>query len=581
MKRNYWLKFLSIICVFLFILSSCNSGIDLSVIEDPSIKIDESLVLPIGEANLTIKDVIEKIGLPTGIDTLANEIYFQWAFADEIGFKTLNLTDSIKPFNKSYKPADYLPSAYIGGQISPNTPISIEIQDFFDLGINGDVNDQRVDSIRVNSSQIDINFDVSDDLKQQFLSASDFTIQFLFDESNLKIDNGVIPTYHPSQYNENGKISIGKYSMFINGLRNLPYKILIKLNPSVPVTFTSSSFLNINMKFSNIDFAVAYGFFNLTDEEHKLIKIPFKIEDYLPNANLKFANPMVQITATTNVGADLNVKVDYISAYNDSNPTNKIWAWFDNHTTNSKKDQIPGPTKLGEWTTKIFDQFDSKNGETDQLFNNKPYPNMLDYMYSISSDPARKYNYVTPDSKVKLDIRVNIPLRLKGGDTYSFSDTIRNLTVGAILDNVDSAILVLKLKNSLPLKANYRMTFWKSNLANDTIPAIGGSISTVSDGSVLGNMTSEYVLVSPKVDAEGTVTEIVPQTIKIMLNKNQIAALKQTSFIVFHVLLDSERTMVNGVETPNSIHITTNNSFGVKLGIFVKGSFTTNIGTSN
>lgn len=580
MKRNCRLKFLSIICVLPLFLLSCNSGIDLSDIDDPSVKFDPSLGLPLGEVNLTVKDVINKIGLPSGVDTLANEIYLQWAFTDEMGFKTLNLADSIKPFNKSYHPADYVPLA-IGFPLPINQPISIEIPDFFDLGVNSKVDEQRVDSIKINSSQIDINFDASDDLKAQFLSASDFTIQFLFDDNYIKVDNGQIPTYNPQQYNENGKITIGKYTMFLKGIKELPYKMLITINPSVPVTLTALSSVSIDMKFSNIDFAVAYGLFNLTEVQQKLVKIPFNIEDYLPKMDLKFADPQVQITATTNVGADLNVKIDYISAYNESDPARKIWAWFDGHTTNKKTEHIPGPGKLGDWTTKVFDEFDSENGETDHLFDSKPYPNMLDYLYVVSSDPKRANNYVTPDSKVKLDIKVNIPLKLKGGTMHAFNDTIANLNLGVIPDNLDSAILVLKIKNGLPIQARYRMTFSKSTKTNDTIPAPGGVITRVANDSDQGNMNSEFVLNSPKVDAAGTVTEVVPQTLKIKLSKQQITALKQTSFIVFHVLLDSETKLVDGVETPNPIHITTNDSFGVKLGIFVNGSLSTNIGTSN
>ncbi|MFT3753877.1 MAG: hypothetical protein QM800_13695 [Paludibacter sp.] len=580
MKRNCRLKFLSIICVFPFFLLSCNSGIDLTDIDDPSIKYDASLGLPLGEANLTVKDVINKIGLPSGVDTLANEIYQQWTFTDEMGFKTLSLADSIKLFDKKYYPNDYIPSA-IGIPLPVNSTIPIEIPDSFDLGVNGNVSEQRVDSIKINSSQIDINFDVSDDLKARFLSASDFTIQFLFDDNYIKVDNGQIPTYNPQQYNENGKISIGKYTMFLKGIKKLPYKILITINPSVPVTLTPLSYVNINMKFSNIDFAVAYGFFNLTDVQQKMVKIPFKIEDYLPNMDLKFADPQVQITASSNVGANLDVKINYISAYNELTPAKKIWAWFDGHTANEKIEKIPGPTKVGEWTTTVLAPFDSKNGETDQLFDSKPYPDMLDYMYEVASDRSLTHNFVTPDSKVKLDIKVNIPLKIKGGSSYAFSDTIENLNLGIIPDNVDSAILVLKIKNGLPLQAKYRMTFWKSNQANDTIPALGGVITSVTNNSDLGNMNSEFVLNSPEVLADGTVDkekEIVQQTIKIMLSRQQITALKQTSFIVFHVLLDTEK---NDDGIPNPIHITTKDSFGVKLGIFVKGSLSTNIGTSN
>jgi len=47
--------------VLSFVLSLCNSGIDLSNIHDSSIKIDESLVLPIGKANLTTNNSFEVI----------------------------------------------------------------------------------------------------------------------------------------------------------------------------------------------------------------------------------------------------------------------------------------------------------------------------------------------------------------------------------------------------------------------------------------------------------------------------------------------------------------------------------------
>jgi hypothetical protein len=142
---------------------------------------------------------------------------------------------------------------------------------------------------------------------------------------------------------------------------------------------------------------------------------------------------------------------------------------------------------------------------------------------------------------------------------------------------------VLKIKNGSPIKAFYRMTFCKSTTINDTIPAIGGVISKISNDNSLGNLFSEYELKSPGVETDGTVipNQIAPQSLKIMLNKTQIAALKQTQFIKFHVFLDTEKKLINGVETPNAVHLTTNNSFGVKLGIFVKGGFNTNTGTSN
>lgn len=576
MKRNYSFKFLTIICVLTYILSSCNTGIDLSAIDDSSIKIDESLVMPVGEANMSLKQLLDKIGIPDGIDTTASEINFTWKFTEYVKFKSLNLSDSIKELNKAYLLSTYLP-AMVGVPIAANTTLpTIKIDDSFDLGLNQNTSDQRVDSIKINASDISISFDISDDLKQAGLLASDFSMKFVFPNDKIVIENGINPSYTPTAYNQWGHILIGKYTMYLGkDVKTLPYQLQIFLKPSIPITLTPSSQLSLTMKFSSIDYKAAYGYFDLKDGGEKFIKIPFNIADYLPDAFLRFANPIVNIKATSNVGADLDVNVDYLAAYYDADPT-FYYAWFDNHTTKKKHEHIPGPVKYGETTSTNFAPYDSKNGETDQLFDKKPYPDMLRYKIDVTSDPTRLQDFITSDSKVQLDIKIETPLKLKGGSTFDFSDSIMIPSLPTEIDNVDSAVLVLKLKNGLPVRAKYRMTFWKSTTANDTVPAIG-TINTVVDDSNFGNMFSQYIVNAPTVDAAGDVTAIVPQTIKIMLNKTQIAALKQTKFIVFKVSIDNADANGSSINT----HLTTKSNFGVKLGIFVKGSLTTNLGTSN
>ena len=68
-------------------------------------------------------------------------------------------------------------------------------------------------------------------------------------------------------------------------------------------------------------------------------------------------------------------------------------------------------------------------------------------------------------------MKTRIKLSFNQGSYYTIKDTIRNVgtSLGTALDGVDSAVLVLNFANGLPVKAIYRMTFWKSNAANDTI----------------------------------------------------------------------------------------------------------------
>jgi len=605
MKRNYKSIFLPVFCVFLYILSSCSTGIDLSNIDDTSIKLDESLILPVAEANLSVKDILSNIALPPGVFTSDNEIFFQWIYRDSLGFDPkINLVDSVKPYTRDIVVSDSISIPFLPA----GKPTSIIIHDSLNLGLN-DGSDQRVDRILVDSAVLGINFNVSDNIKTTYLiPAADFKIEFRFKPEILKVEDGSklekVPTAYtspivdpidPKLYTDS--IKFHKFEMYVNGKNKIPYDIVITAFPNKDLPVDGSK-LSMRLGFKRVNLNVAYGKFDLKNNFEKFVAIPFKIEDYLPYGLLRFANPIVKVHAVTNVGADISVKLDSLKLYRDADPTNKIWSWFGDplNRTKDKREIILGPTIFGDTKTQDLAQYDYKNGATDGLFDSKPYPDMVNYKFSINSDHSTtREDFAAPDSKMKVDMSINVPLYVKAGSFYAIADTLRNINVGTILNNVDSAILVLRVNNKIPFKGMLRMTFWKSVLPNDTVPAIGGSVTHVSSESTLGNITSIYDIKSSKVylgaytDSLGMAVDsldmnkkVVPQTqtIKIMLNKLQIEQLKQTSFIVLGVLLDT-KSMVNGVEIPTPAHLTTNNGLGVKIGVFTKLSFSTNIGSSH
>jgi hypothetical protein len=213
------------------------------------------------------------------------------------------------------------------------------------------------------------------------------------------------------------------------------------------------------------------------------------------------------------------------------------------------------------------------------MFDKSPYPNTIDYRFMVNSDPTRVLNFITPESKIQLNVNARIPINLKDSSYFNITDTIHNLNIGTTLDYVDSAFLVLTIYNGLPVKAKYRMTYWKSNQVNDTVP---GVVTTIVDDTKVGSLHSEFQINAPEVDAGGIVisTGIKPQILKIGLNKKTILQLKLTKFIVFNLFLEGNKTVTNGTTVTSPIHFTTKNSFAVKLGVFVKGNTTVNIGTT-
>ena len=184
-------------------------------------------------------------------------------------------------------------------------------------------------------------------------------------------------------------------------------------------------------------------------------------------------------------------------------------------------------------------------------------------------------DFITDNNTIKFDLITRMKLSFKAGSSYNLTDTIQNVgqSIGSVLNSIDSAILVLNISNGLPVKAVYRMTFWKSNTPNDTISR---NITTIKDNTLTGNIFSSYQLIAPEINADGTVKTdgLKSQTLLIGLNKNTIEDLKRTKFIVYTLIFEGDQSTINGVSTTNPFHFTIKNSFGIKMGIFVKNKTT-------
>jgi len=577
MKKNPHFKFLSVLSLILLIFASCVSDIDLANVSKNA-KIDQSLGLPIGEANLTIKDLFDKFGLPSEIDTTQNEIAYQKSFSGEYKLQSFNLNDSLPPYEKIISISDYIaPSIY-----NFPIPLSIDVNNqFLDIGYNLNPNLQHVDSFKLNPVILSAKIDVSPDFTLiNHINPSDVTVQFIFDPKYVNTFGGNT-SFTPFAFGLSQAVSMDSAVVkAYSSLTEIPYTIRISIKPQpFPIQIQSYSYVKLTINSTNIGVTQAWGLFKMDYSGSEKVTFPFDYDKYLPNAFLRFDNPTVDIKVNTNVGADLALKIDSVKLYNSLTPSNKQLVKFNNHTSTSRTEYVNGPTVLGQTSTSNFNILNSANSETDKLFDVKPYPNSMDFNYTVSNiiDGTRKQNFITSDGKVDYTIKTKINFSFKGGANYAGIDTITNVgqNIGTSLDGVDSAILVLKIKNKIPAKAYYRMTFWKSQ--TDTIAA--GTIKTIKNDSTSGNLFSRYEISAPQVNADGTVNANVEntQTIKIVLNKAAIDNLKQTKFIIFKLDLGSE--VINGV--PNLIHFTTKNSFGVKLGVFLKANTTVNLSGTN
>ena len=542
------------------------------------VKLDQSLVLPIGSASVTIKDVLSKYQLPLNFDTIGTEICYQTSFGGEFKFADVNFQDSIVPFEKTIQ---LLPGTFT---FPPNFPVTVPpIDADLSFSTNSIGDNNRVDQLYINSSNLNVQVDVSSDL--QGVPASDIRIEFDFADADLHLDNGIMPSVIPSAYGADNQLSTGSFVINLNGKTSIPFKINVFIKPQpIPITIKPESVIKLLVSFTNVDYKVAYGFFSLKDDVKHTYNIPLNLDSLVLNSHFKLADPSMVVNASTNLGENLNLNIDYANAYNSATPTKVFQAIFYDPNTGlkstSKTITLNGPTILGNWSEKIYDPIDKVNGAINNFFDNKPYPNRIDYHYTFSADPARLINYIIPDCKVKINVDLKIPFSVKEGSYLYLTDTIKNVNIGTMFDNVDSAILVLKINNGIPLKANYRMTYWKSTMPNDTI---AGIVKVITDSTQTGNLTSAFQIIAPDVNSDGLVVTngVKTQTILIGLNKTDIDKLKLTKFIIFSLMLEGNKTTIGGIETTNPVHLSTTQSFGVKLGVFLKPNATINLNSSN
>ena len=560
---------LYIIFFLVFFATSCVSDFDFSDVST-DVLIDESLVFPVSEGNVSVQDLLKEFGLPDHIDTTNSQISYVDSFNFDFSYDKLELADTIKPFQKLL----YL--SPIPLFIPASFPIDIpSFNADIEMSVNENISKECVDSVFINSAKFKIIVEVSPDL--QNISPSDFSVEFLFSDDVMKFYNRTSLLFYPSEYGVPGYINVQGFKVSLNKSSVIPLDIKVYLKTqSSPIIITPDSYVKIRMDFVDVDLSRVYGQFNENLADSYIYDTEVDLDGFIPNSFIQLSNPKLDISMTSNVGIDIKLDVNHLKAFNSGTPANKFEAVFVNPDTgissNSFSDTFIGPQLYGDWVTKNFNQFNNVNGEFDKIFDKKPYPNMLEWDVAMSTIPSRTSNFISVDNKTKLKLKVTIPLQLKEDSYFTLTDTIKDIDVGDKLDAVDTAILVLKLKNGFPLRAKYRMTFWKSNFANDTIPAFGGEVNTILDDSESGNLTSQYIITSANVNDDGFVTEVVPQSIKIILNKLQVDALKQTKFIVFSLYLTGDKKDILGTMTSYPISLTTMNNFNVKLGLFIKGN---------
>lgn len=556
MKTKSLFKILSMLWICSVIFTACMSDVELSNVSK-DILIDESLVVPVGEAGFNVKEMLQKLSVDNMVTTSGTEIYFEKEDSSTYSFRDVNLLTNNTPTIFSLQPVPSGTVIVAAGQSIP----AVSANTNFNLGVNSNPATERVDKVLVTSATINFGLTFS----SLNLLPSNMTVTLTFPTDRVVLSNG-LSTFSFTPTSSNFDVNLANFTVYMpNNATNIPVTVSIAAkNGNTTQTLTSASKINTTLRFTQFNFSVAYGFFQPAVIATKTQQMPLDVSSYLPDAFLKFANPEATISVKSNIGTYVQFRIDYIKAFLKSNPINsEAKASFGGNDYYNYN--LPKPANPGDFATKTV-LFNSANAGTDRLFANPIRPDVLEYKFStyVNQDSINNHPGVVlffpSDGTIKTKVKVRIPLYLKEGSNIDLNDTLQidGGTLGSKIDNsvIDSSVLVFKVSNGLPIKGELMFSFYDSN---------GVRINTTLDDP-------SYIINAPTIDTDGkvVVSSIAPQTIKINVSKAQFEDLKKAKTIVFNLA-------AAGKNSTTTIHFTTTDSFFVKLGVFVKGNTVRNL----
>ena len=315
--KNSGLKYFIILSISL-LLNSCEADIDIHNISGET-SIQPTVVLPIGTASIGLGEFLinNKVN---GIVAEDDEIYFQDIDTAEFKFRDIGLNinqlESVERF--------YLSS----GQVVVTKPFSEllinPVSGFIDLGLNSNSNsnEERIDSIIVSSTMLNFQVNVSPTLKN--IQPSNLEITLVFPNKAIRKLDGTTSdiTFFPTIFGKPNQFLMSNF--VINTQDNatgIPIEIRVKVKTgAIPLILDESSMITCSMNFNEMNYKVAYGFFQPDNLANQIVQQFLDTTTNLPNSKLKFQNPKVEISVVSNIGSYLNFKVDYIKAFVRDNP---------------------------------------------------------------------------------------------------------------------------------------------------------------------------------------------------------------------------------------------------------------------
>jgi hypothetical protein len=538
------------------LFAACQSDVDMSNISNKML-VDQALVFPIGQAKISVVDIMNQIGDSALHLDEREEYFYTDSVRDTLPLPRTELFDGLPKINQKFQIEPITipsPVTRIPRVTGLPYPADFSLKDTLRFG-NLNLEEQRIDSVIIKSMTIyyTLTFTLSDGTP---IDPKDITIEMeeeddqphlriLFDGALRKSDGkNESVSEKPFEFNERNEKQLENVRLifFDDSGKSRAY-LPLDIRLSFVINEVSHDLLDGNnvfnggvdleIEFGNIEFEAIYGKVNL-DGFSQEMKIPTNLSETFGSNVLKFANPKIQMTVESDLGSDIDLIVGPISASSKARPDDIVtmdrFPYVDHFTQRIKK-----PAKGEEFSTTTFDELNSSFGGTDLLFD-KFLPDEIRCKIgaAVHEDPDEEGwqpNYISNNVNINMLTKIIVPFYLKEGSHYELQDTILN--VGEEMDKLfeefefEEAELYLTVENGLPIQGDLKLTLLDEHY--DSIPT-----------TIKRNHTIEPAKVGKGGANDGKVVAPVSTQLVINLNRAQVNQLRKTNSILMTFTIRSK-----------------------------------------
>jgi hypothetical protein len=504
-----------------------------------------SLVGPIGESRISIKDLLMKMDVDsTTIKEYSGDklLYFYYDALSRIDINPLEI--NIEGFRKEFVGnGDIDLQNLAGGRMVFDEELNFDINQDSEFGV--------IDSILVRNTLLEIDFSSTiPDLLNELLDI-EITIP-----DQIKLPDGRKSITISKPGNSSEIISLdGAILDFTKGT-TFDFEFEATVQPG-SITLTEGSRLEIGCRISGgkLLYKQIWGIGDFEPQPRKeSMSIDLFEELAARDINLKLTDPRLFINGITNIGAPTTFVIDYVHARNIQNNTS-LYAVFSESGTQSYQIPFKWTEVEGVLGTSFEESFTNDAVNLSELIGISPDSLELQYTIEVGGEPSPEGNYfITNDAFIALSWGLEIPTWFDGGSYIYLKDTLA-VDLGSVFENdiaLEKGVLYFDLENGLPFYVDVNLQFMEEDEIGNIIP--------INNPDLSKDIRMEAAKVDP---VNKTVTQAVKTKEKFELNSTMQEDLKRVKHLQIYYKIQVQ-------ENVESAKITAKDFLKVKINAYLK-----------